>query len=103
MVAVTWKTPSGWLEEESVQAYEQSVVALGFDAEYGAPGPSQVTTFPSPMFQTTLVGVAVAVAITAPTVAEALTACQVPESIQSHDATFTNCVAPTGGAISMVG
>jgi hypothetical protein len=55
------------------------------------------------MFQTTFEGAAVAVATTVPAAAVAVIACHDPGWIHSHDATFTNCVAPAGGAISIVG
>jgi hypothetical protein len=58
---------------------------------------------PSPKFHTTLVGVAVAVADTAPAEAVALIVFQSPDPIHNHVGTPTNCSAPSGGAISMVG
>ena len=48
------------------------MAALGSDATYGVPGPTQVIWLPSPMFHTTLDGAAVAVADTVPALAVAL-------------------------------
>ena len=55
------------------------------------------------MSHTTFDGVAVAVAVTGPAVADAVSVCQAPGSIHSHVATPTSCGLPDGGAISIVG
>src|SRR5579875_2964806 len=95
MVAVTVKEPG------SGQVYEQSVVAFGAAGLYGVPGPSQLTVVPSPMSKTTSVGVAVAVVVTGPALAEAD---RHPSGlIHSHDARPTSWGEPSGGAISITG
>src|SRR5580693_1933842 len=55
------------------------------------------------MFHTTFDGVAVAVVVTGPAEAEAVSVPHVPGSIHSHVATPTNCGLPAGGDISIVG
>ena len=66
------------------------------------PGPWQVVVTPSPVNHVTIVGVAVAVALTVPTVAVTEKECQMLASIQSHVGRFTTempagLVYPVGG------
>jgi hypothetical protein len=55
------------------------------------------------MTHTTFDGIAVAVAVTGPAVADAVSVCQAPGAIQSHVATPTSWGLPDGGAIWIVG
>ena len=55
------------------------------------------------MSHTTLDGVAVAVVVTGPAVADAVSVRQAPGAIHNHVATPTSCGEPSGGAISIAG
>src|SRR5487761_2202642 len=58
---------------------------------------------PSPIFQTTAWGVAVALAATPSTVAVTVLGCHASGLTHSQLATRTSCSAPAGGAISITG
>jgi hypothetical protein len=79
IVVVTMKDPSfglpsvdGWSIEVILYVCRHAVDGTGEVDRYGTPGPAQVVAKPSPVDQTTTVGMATAVALTPPTVAVTL-------------------------------
>jgi len=67
------------------------------------PGPLQVTLVPSPMSQTILTGVAVAVEVTPPAEALWLTGAQKLSSTHSQVGRFTTASCPDGGEVRTTG
>jgi hypothetical protein len=85
-VAVTVNASLGWPAEEVVKVWPQvGEGRLGTSAApYGVPGPWQTNEVPSPKFQVTEIGVAVAVTDSPGTAAAAVVACHPAWPSHSH-------------------